>query len=183
MPCCPVRHQAPTIAIGGRQAESLPERAVHGSPMSVACCAAALRPLISTWRIVVDRTVPDACTIRCQDLSFMSLVGMSLVDRAPCVVQRWLAGSLLSMTRFSLTAEQRNSRSRAYATASCWVAKRIESHSHSPESSITTSTFQDMFASCVFLTRWTDPVCDACRGSLGGKVLVDAASRDSSVFS
>src|ERR1700704_3520809 len=98
--------------------------------------------LIFTCEIVVDRTVPNACTIRCQYLSFVFLV-----DRTPCVVQPWLTGSLLSMTRLSLTAEQRSSRSRAYATASCWVAKRSESHSHSPESSITTSTFQDMFAS------------------------------------
>src|SRR5215470_1308075 len=49
--------------------------------------------------------------------------------------------------RLSLTADQRNSRSRAYANASRCVSKRNGSPSHSPESSTTTSIFQDMRAS------------------------------------
>jgi len=72
-----------------------------------------------------------------------------LVARAPRAIQRWLTGSSLFTMRLSLTAEQRNSRSRAYARASCAVAKRRESPSHSPESSITTSIFQDMTPSLI----------------------------------
>jgi hypothetical protein len=56
-------------------------------------------------------------------------------------------GSSLVTKRLSLTAEQRNSRSRAYANASCSVLKRMGSPTHSPESSTITSTLQDMFLS------------------------------------
>src|SRR5258707_5332087 len=72
-----------------------------------------------------------------------------LVDSAqgPHWGQLWLTGSSLFTTRLSLTADQRNSRSRAYAHASRCVSKRNGSPSHSPESSTTTSIFQDMRAS------------------------------------
>ena len=71
--------------------------------------------------------------------------------RAPVDEKFWLIESSHLNKRLSLTAEQRNSRSRAYASASCSVLKSRGSPIHSPESSITNSTFQDMptsLASC-----------------------------------
>jgi hypothetical protein len=67
-----------------------------------------------------------------------------LTARRVWSIHRELTGSSLSVTRLSRIVAQRASRSRAYANASSSVSKRAGSLSHSPESSVITSTFQDM---------------------------------------
>ena len=142
--------------------------------------------LISTCGIVVDRTMPGASTIRCQDLRFVSPV-----DRTPCVCRpralcRPTVVDRVPAFHDALVSECRATKLEIACIRHGLLLAREAERIAFPfaQSSITTSTFQDIFASC-FFEQMDGPTlqCDACWRSLGGKVLVDAALRDSSVSS
>src|SRR5215468_1723013 len=147
---------------------------------------ARVDPLISTCGIVVDRTVPNACTIRCRYLSFVSLV-----DRAPCVCRPCALWRTTVADRIPAFHDALPSDSRATKLEIARVrhglllgrkaegiafpfTRIVHNHFNFPRHARLLCFFDQMDRPRDAILFWR---------SLGGKVLVDAALRDSGVYS